>query len=278
MKNPKISIITVCYDSEATIEKTILSVLSQSYPNIEYIIIDGNSKDGTLNIIKKYSKKVNKISQNLISHNVSEETKKKISKSNKGKPAWNKGVKLGKQSQDLVLRRTKNSKNKRSMINHYKKRHPFFFVVEDMIEDKDNNLLVECKTCKEFFIVKRSQLYERIRALEKPGGIEENNFYCSDGCKNSCSIFRKRTDSIVKEKPYTQVEYQIFREFVLKRDNYKCQYCGETSDHVHHERPQKLEPFFSLDPDFAWSCCKKCHYEKGHKDECSTGKLASKSC
>ena len=49
----KASIITVSYNAVKTIEKTILSVLEQSYTNIEYIIIDGQSTDGTLDIIKK---------------------------------------------------------------------------------------------------------------------------------------------------------------------------------------------------------------------------------
>lgn len=58
MHNPKISIITVCFNSEAYIEETILSVVNQSYPNKEYVIIDGGSTDGTHAIIEKYKDQV----------------------------------------------------------------------------------------------------------------------------------------------------------------------------------------------------------------------------
>lgn len=51
----KISIITVCYNSVDMIEETMLSVLNQTYPDVEYIIIDGGSTDGTVDIIKKYA-------------------------------------------------------------------------------------------------------------------------------------------------------------------------------------------------------------------------------
>ena len=53
----KVSIITVVYNNVSTIRDTIRSVLSQDYKQIEYIIIDGGSTDGTLNIIKEYGNK-----------------------------------------------------------------------------------------------------------------------------------------------------------------------------------------------------------------------------
>jgi glycosyltransferase involved in cell wall biosynthesis len=60
MSNPLISVITVCLNSEKTICRTIESVLNQSYYVYEYIIIDGDSKDGTVKLLKKYENKFNK--------------------------------------------------------------------------------------------------------------------------------------------------------------------------------------------------------------------------
>ena len=58
MDKPKISIITVCYNSEAHLEEAMLSIINQSYANKEYIVIDGGSKDNTLAIIDKYRDKI----------------------------------------------------------------------------------------------------------------------------------------------------------------------------------------------------------------------------
>lgn len=57
----KVSIITVCFNSSNTIEKTMLSVFEQTHGNIEYIFIDGKSTDDTISIIKKYENNITKL-------------------------------------------------------------------------------------------------------------------------------------------------------------------------------------------------------------------------
>ncbi|MHB8260964.1 MAG: glycosyltransferase family 2 protein [Bacteroidia bacterium] len=76
LEGATISIITVTYNSAQTLEQTILSVLSQTYSNVEYIIVDGKSTDDTLSIIEKY--------RDSISHFVSEKDKGLYYAINKG--------------------------------------------------------------------------------------------------------------------------------------------------------------------------------------------------
>lgn len=56
----KVTIVTVCYNAVDVIENTILSVVNQAYPNIEYVIIDGGSTDGTVEVIRKYVDRISK--------------------------------------------------------------------------------------------------------------------------------------------------------------------------------------------------------------------------
>lgn len=61
LNGDKVTIITVCYNAEREIEKTILSVIGQTYDNIEYIVVDGKSHDATISIIHKYQNSIDVI-------------------------------------------------------------------------------------------------------------------------------------------------------------------------------------------------------------------------
>ena len=81
----KVSLITVCFNSTDTIEDTIKSVLSQNYKDIEYVVVDGGSTDGTLDIINRYKGNISKV----------------VSEPDKGVyDAMNKGIRLS--SGDIV--------------------------------------------------------------------------------------------------------------------------------------------------------------------------------
>jgi len=63
MFQPKLSVITVVFNNARDIERTMLSVLNQTYSNIEYIVIDGLSNDGTLEIIRKHRDRIKLVSE-----------------------------------------------------------------------------------------------------------------------------------------------------------------------------------------------------------------------
>lgn len=216
--------------------------------------------------------------------NITNETRIKLSKS-----------KIGNNHPLYGKHHSEKSKNKirissKLKISYIKKKYTFFSIIEEIRYNPDKirekEIQVHCKNhncsnSKEqggWFIPSRTQLRERIRQLEDKDGNGGSYFYCCDDCKQLCPLFNLKGCGINNKFIYTPSEYQTFRTFVLERDNYICQFCGEKATEVHHERPQKVEPFFALDPDYAWSCCKECHYKYGHKDECSTGNLAKKIC
>ena len=60
-RTPRISIITIAYNNACDIEPTLQSVISQDYPHIEYIVVDGASTDGTLEVLKRYRDKIDKL-------------------------------------------------------------------------------------------------------------------------------------------------------------------------------------------------------------------------
>ncbi|MHA1701001.1 MAG: NUMOD3 domain-containing DNA-binding protein [Promethearchaeota archaeon] len=172
-------------------------------------------------------------------------------------------------------------------------KYSFFSQIEEMRYNPDKpgekEIQVHCKNhlcpnSKEqggWFTPSKNQLWHRINTLENPKGFGESHFYCSEECKYICPLYNLQSDPFKNtEKVYTESERQLWRQKVLKREEYICEFCGGVATIAHHEKPVKTHPLLALDPDNGIACCKECHYKYGHKTgtECSTGALANKIC
>ncbi|MBY9000050.1 MAG: hypothetical protein KGD64_03980 [Candidatus Heimdallarchaeota archaeon] len=224
---------------------------------------------------------------------------------NYNKPNYYKGRKRPNHSLKLKHRahhfRGKKSKdipwNNRHTIKQIKNKYPLFYKMEEPRKDPNDKHIIQyhcknnkCPNSKEkggWFTPTTTQVGSRITALEKLE-CDGSFLYCSEKCKQECTLFRVSSKRLaeqflnenceIKENYYTSEEYQTWRKEVLRRSENRCEYCGKPATDAHHTRPQKLEPFFALDPDYGIATCETCHYRKGHKDECSTGRLASIIC
>ena len=126
---PKISIITPSYNQGIFIEETILSVLDQNYPNLEYIIMDGGSTDNTVDIIKKY--------EDRITYWISEKDNGQSDAINKGFHKSTGDILHWLNSDDVLVPRALN------MLVEYLSNNPDIgcFLGDQEIIDKDSNFL-----------------------------------------------------------------------------------------------------------------------------------------
>jgi hypothetical protein len=189
-----------------------------------------------------------------------------------------------------LFSRVKLGNSHKYSIKQWQAKYPTFTKEEEMrYQPKTGEIQVHCKNhnCKNskeqdgWFTPTAGSITHRASQLEHPNGNDGGYFYCCDECKQECPLYNLKVDPFTNKKVhYTNEEYETFRQEVLKKDNNKCLYCGDKAEHVHHTRPQKLEPFFALDPDYGISVCENCHYKYGHKTgtKCSTGKLANVIC
>jgi hypothetical protein len=224
---------------------------------------------------KKMSIKIKSVKHKIFT----KETRKKISEACKGREVSEK------------------TRKKISLANRYtiiklKEKYPIFAKIEEMRYKPENEKEIQvhcknhlCQNSKEqggWFTPTSGQISGRLAGITF--GNDGSYFYCCNDCKQICPLYRLKAEdeisrnNINKNKYYTDSEYQTFRHQVLKREDYICEYCEELANHVHHSRPQKLEPGFILDPDFGVACCESCHYKYGHKDECSTENLKKVVC
>lgn len=156
---------------------------------------------------------------------------------------------------------------------------------EDIRKQKGTEILeVKCVYCGRWFVPTRLAVSGRLDAINNLNR-GEGRLYCSENCKQLCPTYGQKKYpkghnpyEVSKSIWYTNAELRVWREEVLKRENYICEYCGEKATIAHHSKPKKLEPFFALDPEYGVACCEKCHYKYGHQGECNTANLAHTDC
>jgi glycosyltransferase involved in cell wall biosynthesis len=184
-KLPKISIITPSYNQAEFIKRTIDSVLSQDYPNLEYIVMDGGSTDKTVEILKKYGSKI-------------------IWKSEKDKgqgDAINKGLKratgdlLGYLNSDDTL--TPNSLLTLAEIYLKNPSYHWFFGKCKVVDEKDREIRKQITAYKNFWLKRYN--YQTLLILDYIS--QPATFWTKEACKNIGNF---------NEKEYWELDYEYW--------------------------------------------------------------------
>lgn len=178
MERLRVSMITICYNAEKTIAKTIESVLSQDYENLEYIIVDGGSQDHTVDIIKSYdNKKIHWLSEN--DNGISD--------------AFNKGIKMA--TGDLI-----------GLINADDYLFPHALA----------NLTLACNDCTDV-LYGNSVVNDEKNGLKliKRAGLEEGLEYCLPFIHQSSLVRKKAYERFggYSEKYKICMDYDLFARF-----------------------------------------------------------------
>jgi len=201
---------------------------------------------------KKHSEETKKkISKAQKGKTLSKEHREKISKAKKGNIPWNlgkahteeikkkiseakRGVRRKPFSKTTRKKLSESNKKKNKLtIKKIKEKYPFFSKIEELRYNPDKPEEIEiqvhcknhnCPNSKEqggWFTPTYGQLYERIRALERPTYMIENNFYCSQECKDNCPCYNLKSDL------FQLSEYQQYYKKVWKYTNLSLKYNSD---------------------------------------------------
>lgn len=214
MERLRISMITICYNAEKTIAKTIESVLSQDYENLEYIIVDGGSKDHTVDTIKGYgNKKIRWISE----------------KDNGISDAFNKGIKMA--TGDLI-----------GLIN----------ADDYLLPHALANLALACRDCTDVLYGNTIVNDEKngLRLIKRAGSVE--NLEYSLPFIHQSSLVRKTAYEqygTYSEKYKICMDYDLFAKFYRGGQSFNLSIqslaafrMGEHRVDIHFRRLQKMYP------------------------------------
>lgn len=214
MERLRISMITICYNAEKTIAKTIESVLSQDYENLEYIIVDGGSKDHTVDTIKGYrNKKIRWISE----------------KDNGISDAFNKGIKMA--TGDLI-----------GLIN----------ADDYLLPHALANLALACRDCTDVLYGNTIVNDEKngLRLIKRAGSVE--NLEYSLPFIHQSSLVRKTAYEqygTYSEKYKICMDYDLFAKFYRGGQSFNLSIqslaafrMGEHRVDIHFRQLQKMYP------------------------------------
>jgi len=227
-----------------------------------------------------------------------EETKKKMSNFHKGKTLSDETKrKIGRKGEKHPLWGKKGNKSINWKGGYYTNNIPTYDTYVHQLEwcekvrrnEQDPNILeVKCTYCGKWFVPTLSNVKNRIKGINsKIKG--ECNLYCSDECKNSCSIYGKTSKQIERQNAIRagrlswlelgrEVQSEL-RQLVLERDSNQCIKCGSTDNlQCHHILPINIEPLLSADVDNCITLCVECHKEIHMKDGCKLNQLHIKEC
>ena len=173
---PKISIVTPSYNQAQFLERTILSVLNQNYPNLEYIIIDGGSTDGSVEIIKKYEK--------YLAYWVSEKDRGQSHALNKGFERATGIIFAYLNSDDIYLPNTLKIVASKFKENHYDILYGHAYIIDE--NDNIVTLAVALPfVLREYFYgvfsIPQQSSFWRADVFFNVGGFNIENHTCMDG-------------------------------------------------------------------------------------------------
>ncbi len=243
MSFPKISIITPSFNQAKFLEETILSVLNQGYPNLEYIIIDGGSTDTSVEIIKKYEKQ--------LSYWVSEKDSGQSEAINKGLRKASGEIVAWLNSDDLYCENT--LKHIGSLFLEHPEAGIIYGDVMNFREDTSEMRVVNQFEIVDFFSrisLHQPSIFWRRELLAETDLLDETLYYCMDydlwmklflnytSLKVDAvfSLFREHSSSKTNSKPialyleYQKVVSRFFNSLALPRWKEKLLRSGIQSD------------------------------------------------
>lgn len=174
-----------------------------------------------------------------------------------------------------------NRKNRKEYNNSYVAYSNFcdrLTIEEQPRETKDGFLEVKCanSSCRKYFTPINSHVHRRLQSL-KGCQTGENRLYCSEKCKQECSLFGQKKYPKGFKPESLNTEFPAFvKKEIFKRDKYECQICGRTHDlQAHHEFPGATHHMLSKDVKNGITLCKECHIKVHLLPGCSFKEISS---